>query len=282
MTKGNEPATKRKRLLLTPRDLNILRLAADHGIVTSDEILKLFSTSKCANAHLRRIRKLCSAGYLAPMVGDGMVRLGYRLERKGREYLGLNGQEPRKTRPLQRRYRGTFDHDRMLHHIESILYKSPLVSGYVTDAELRSEMAKQYGANEARKKFMFVPDGLFSLKTVQGTFKVALELELSVKSKERYRKKLTHLLTTHQISAVLFLVRDKTIEHCIKANLQYIKDNDWAVKGSSRINALYFADARKFLESGHDAPFFGDDGNFSLRSLEEAIAKKPQNAANLD
>ena len=273
MTGCDNSQKKAKSLNLMERDLKIMMLTANSAIITSEEIWKIFDTSKGTHTHLRRIRQLCGAGYLSRVMGDGAVTLGYMLGRKGREYLSMRGHEMGKIRPLQRRYRGTFDHDRILHQIESILCKSPLVTDYFTDAELRSQMAKEYGASEARKRFMFVPDGTFSLKTAKGTYKVALELELSAKSKERYRKKFAHLLTTEAIDAVFFLIKDKAVERCVRSNAQYVKGNDPAVKWSPRVNAMYFADVTTFLKCRGDAPFFGADGSFSLRSLEDAQIK---------
>ena len=260
--------------ILTARDLIMMTEMARFGFLTIEDIWQHFKTSKGANAHFRRVRKLTESGFLAPIKGDGKMKLGYRLTRRGTEALNANGVKIGRKRRLRRRYRSVFDHDQMLHHIEAILTKSILVTDYVVDSEIRSEMAKSLGSREARKRALFVPDALFDLKTHKGAFKVALELELTPKSAERYRKKLAYQLTTTSFQIALFLVENETIKNRIEDHLQHLKNHDPKVKLSDRHNTMYFCHVKEFLEKNENALFLGNDGTFSLRSLEQAFKEK--------
>ena len=262
--------------ILTARDLIMMTEMARFGFLTIEDIWQHFRTSRGANAHFRRVRKLTDSGFLAPIKGDGKIKLGYRLTRRGTEALNANGVDIGRKRSIRRRYRSIFDHDQMLHHIESILTKSILVTNYVVDSELRSEMAKSLGSREARKKALFVPDSVFDLKTYKGVFKVALELELTPKSIDRYRKKLAYQLTTSSFQVVLFLVENEDMRRRIEDHHRYLKSHDLKVKLSDRQNTAYFCHVKEFLEKKENAPFSGADGTFSLRSLEQAFKEKGQ------
>ena len=88
-----------------------------------------------------------------------------------------------------RNYGTTFEHDRNLQLIKRILESAPCIGDYSTEAEVRKLLAERHGIQREKDQRYKVPDALFSLRLSDATLRVALELELSVKSMKRTKRR---------------------------------------------------------------------------------------------
>ncbi len=271
---------KDTRLKLTDRDYAILIFVATNRFVTSRQIRDLFWQAADTHNHYSRLRKLVRAGLLEYLVGDNSSRLGYRLTQKGIDVLPS---EILKAKAISHRsfsYRTSFDHDKLLQAIRGVIEKSPLVSGYMPEHEVRSLLALRHGKEEKKDSGYKVPDGLFELKTDKKTLRVAIELELTMKSEVRYRKIFRELLTSTDFDVVFTIAANERMTEALVAIANQVKANDPIVRDWPKKRGLYFATLEKVLSEGQKAIFKGDGPPFSLGSLETRTSKKPQGQHN--
>jgi hypothetical protein len=112
-----------------------------------------------------------------------------------------------------------------------------------------------------------VPDGLFHLTAKKAKYVVAVEVELSTKSENRYRKLFRELLLQPDFNVVLYLVKGEEMKKYLRRLFAEVLTDDLVVQTASRRNAIYFAKLPEFLEKGLGATFQGEGSTFSFESL---------------
>ena len=173
-------------------------------------------------------------------------------------------------------YRSSFDHDKFLQKLRAIFETSPLVSAYKPEHEVRRMLALIHGKEERKDAGYKVPDGLFQLQTTHKNLRVALELEITMKSETRYWKIFRELLTSSDFDVVLFVAASDKMIEALKAIITDVKANDPVVKGWPTKRGMYFSTLEKVLTEKEDAVFIGDGPPFSLASLAKDVSEKPQ------
>lgn len=262
------------RLKLAARDLAIFRHLALHGFATADQIHGLFwKGAKGHHNHYSRLRKLELAGLIAQLRGDLGQRLGYKLTKKGERIARqVDPELPRASVRGRVCYRTTFEHDRHLVDVWNILSRCALVGRFQQEREIRSHFAARFGFAKLREQGFKVPDALFDLTTPRAKFRFALELELSQKSSERYRKHFRLLSTCEEWNTVLFVVKNAKIKAVLKDELKRSLATDPMVKLSPRTNKFYFVELSEILERGLAAKIEGERTSFSFEELEKKYA----------
>lgn len=255
---------KNGKLVLTPRDREVLSMAGKCQLITPSDVKPLWKGDN--KHHFARLRALTADGYLQKVIGDNGVMLGYRITKKGIKELPV-AEQARALAIRKVRYRTPYDHDRFCTLAQRIFEKSPLVSGYLCETVVRSQLASRYGKAEDRDYTYKVPDGLFRLTTKKTTYLVGMEVELKIKSEPRYRKILRTQLIQTDFDAVIWLA-DEEICRYLKELLADVMASDLVVKTSRRRNTIYFADLSEFLEKGAETVFRSEEARFSLAGLE--------------
>lgn len=263
----------------TPRDISILHFIGQNGFATGRDICAKFFEYEGNNLHLRRLRKLRMMGFIAHLTGDRQVHLGYSLTRKGRARLEEEGVA---VPPGRRRgvYKSSYSHDLQLQRIRRTLERSPLVSNFRTEIELRSDAAKAKGRSLTPDDLIKVPDGTFTLKCPSRVLKVALELELATKSESRYRKMLRALCTMSVANCTFILCGKETTMTRLRSLLEDVRARDPYVLGLESYRSMYFGLAPEFLSKGLDARFAGEGKTFSLRELAATDPKSDRRLAS--
>jgi len=261
---------------ITDRDRKIFAAIAENRFLTAKEIGERFWPTTKSKHHHERLRLFTRLRYLEHLLGDNSTRLGFRLADKGIAELHS---EELKSKALANRsfsYKSTFDHDKLLTRIRAIFETSPLVSNYLSEHEVRSLLAVRYGREEEKgEKGYKVPDALFSLRTPRGTRTVALELELSTKSVERYRKIFRELLTSSDFDVVFFITKSDDMTSNLSRLLDEVRENDMAVRSALRKHRFYFVSLEEFLNKRLEACFEGTERVFSLSALKEKADTTP-------
>jgi len=152
--------------------------------------------------------------------------------------------------------------------------QSPLVSDFVTEGDLRSEagrISSRLGALAALK----VPDAVFRLRTSRGDRRIALEVELTRKTKARYRELVRRLATQSDIDSTFFVTSCESITKLLGDAITEARANDPLVRVSDKRRGFYFCSVENLLERGLGANFVGDGRTFSLFSLASELQPMP-------
>ena len=96
---------------------------------------------------------------------------------------------------------------------------------------------------------------------------VAVEVEISTKSENRYRKIFRELLLQPDFNFVFYLVGSHQLQFLLKRILAEVIAQDLVVQTASRRNGIYFANLSEFLEKGGKTVFSGEGSQFSFESL---------------
>ncbi len=270
LAKSFDPAILRKTGL-TIRDAEILRYMIENRFVTIRAVEDRFWHGRGNRNQYRRIKKLIANRYVEVLHGDGGARLGYRARRRAVNALKSLGMEPAHLTDLGAVYRSGFDHDRTALDLRNILESSELVTAFQPEHIVREQLAKRYGYRDSEGNGYKVPDGFFRLRTAKGSFRVALELEIAVKTKARYRKALKLLSLSADWDVVFFVVSEKSRIGLLQGILADLRANDIDLKMSGRRNAIYFALLEEFQERKHGGTFEGERKSFSLASLADEV-----------
>jgi len=218
------------KVVLTRRDFDALAIVANNRFVEAKQLAHLWPSDPKYHNHYIRLRKLIRAGILETLIGDAGNRLGYRLTQKG---ISLLPSEILKAKALSHRsfsYRTSFDHDRLLQEIRLVFEQSPLVSRYMPEHEVKRVLAERHGKKERKDVGYKVPDSLFELKTTHKPLRVALELELTMKSESRYWKNFRELLTSSDFDVVIFVTASEKMSEALRQIIKDVTANDRVVR----------------------------------------------------
>jgi hypothetical protein len=210
-------------------------------------------------------------GYIEVLHGDGGMRLGYRARRRAVNVLKSLGMELPPLTDLGAAYRSGFDHDRNVLDLRNILESSELVTGFQPEHAVREALARRYGYRDSDGSGYKVPDGFFQLRTAKGCFRVALELEIAVKAKARYRKALKQLSLSPDWDVAFIVAAEASRIGLLQGILADLRSNDFDLKRSGRRNAIYFASLDEFQRRKLEGTFKGEGKTFSLASLADEI-----------
>lgn len=252
----------------------ILHLALNRFARQSDLFASILGIVPSYNMR-RSIRRLKAYGLIESLVGDGETPLGYRLTKQGLRYaeeiLRIPGHSL-KSRPA---YRSQFDHDCIVNEVRRILSESPIVHNFITEAELRATQGKCWRERIKQSPHDWkVPDGIFNLRTKTGTLRVALEVELSQKAKARYAKIMEAVLISRQFEIVFFLCKNERLMNIVQSEVVDARRKIPRVRVSQRSNGIYFATIEMLRTMQNDTPWTGEGNRFTLREVEESLAKK--------
>ena len=267
---SKKTSTRKPRTLLTARDISILSLAARFRFITADEVKTRFYNGSNTFNHFTRLKKLVHAGFLTQIVGDHAMKLGYRITRKGIHYLPSEDLKCHALSIRRNAYRTGFDHDKLLLKIQDVFESSPLVSQFSGEHEVRQLLASRHGKKENPKEGYKVPDSLFYLTTRKTSLTVAVELELSAKSKARYARIFRQVLISPDFQTVFYVVKNDQMKALMKQLLNEARTKDLVIQTATRKNSVYFATLNDLLEKKRDAVFEGQDSSFTLNALAES------------
>lgn len=266
-----KPKATPQQFKLTERDTKLLRYIGENRFITIPEIRKRFWADSGSGNEFRRLRILRKNGFIEKLTGDKDVTLGYRIGKKGRKFIQFLGIENESSYP-KISYKTAFDHDEKLLKVREVLEKSPLVSEYIPEHMVRMMLGKRHGKQRKRDETYKVPDALFKLKTAQGTFPVALELECTRKTYKRYRHFLGTLATTKDAKLIFVVCEDSKTLLILRNLLEEVRNENNFVKVSKTDNGFYFVLLQNLLTEDLDAILDGEGKRFSLNSLAKEFS----------
>jgi hypothetical protein len=132
---------------------------------------------------LRRLRLLESKNYLKRIIGLESHELLWTLAEKGTGIAKV-------SLPKRRWSKNMLEHDYKLLCLRLILEGAGISESWTPELQIRSSIFEKYGLRGIKQRL--VPDGLMSVEVNGKMESVAIEMELTLKSKRRYRNLFNH------------------------------------------------------------------------------------------
>lgn len=180
--------TKSESYRMTSRDMDILEFILEMKFSTIEDIhFKFFKFTKtgdkssCLRWARERVANLVKSDFLKA-IKDVCHRTLYIVTIKGYMYLKNSRTDNFYSRALQSVDGRTYDHDQKVIQLRLALEESGNVSKWISERQL-SEIEEF----KSLLPLEFRPDAIYETKSGK---KVAFELEIARKSKERYRQKI--------------------------------------------------------------------------------------------
>ena len=192
----------------TKRDLFLLERLESFGVLSTQQIRELVFKGTDTRTVLRRLRLLKQRGYLLSSEGLANGGLIWVLSKKGALLFNIEGE----TKPINR---NTLQHDVIVSDVRIQLEKLGVIASWTPEHILKKKATKTLCDWEKSLAHVedppIVPDSLFIIKNHWGEMKaVALELELSLKSKARYKKIFSQYKNKKELWCVWYVVLNKS------------------------------------------------------------------------
>lgn len=162
---------------LTPRDQKMIGMISRYGLMSTTQIRTRFFPNSSISATRRRLRKLEAKNYLRRITGHEDGLLGW--------VVTLFSAKTFAFKAIKTRFnKNTLEHDLAISELRQRMEASFKIHLWINEHYLKSTKPKHPDA--FRKIADSVPDSLISVETNAGPRIIALEMELSRKSKSRY------------------------------------------------------------------------------------------------
>lgn len=189
---------------LSSRDKKLFDLLARYEVMSSKQIRSLAYPDVIETNFFRRLRELEKAKMIkriGPMLDHSYAWL---LGPEGKRRLGFGERDLFKTRL-------TLEHDVALTQVRFALDSISVGKKLVSESELRSRARDQRIGFREKNKPVVVPDGLFPVLIKERAEVFALEVELTIKSKQRYFELFKRYLKMDGIYAIWYVVPNRSM-----------------------------------------------------------------------
>lgn len=189
---------KGRMKVVTPRDQLLFQKLASFGILSTPQVRKLVFQNKDKTLTNRRLRKLKRINYIekAGTLKDG-TKLWW-LTPVARTILGIQTQ-------FGNINRNTVDHDVAIGDLRMALENTGYIlnwrPGFLIKQEVQAEN-KRMGYERSEVE----PDAICLLNTKNGSRLVAIELELTGKTKKRYQSLFEIYVDKKQLNGIIYIV----------------------------------------------------------------------------
>ena len=199
---------KKEPLNPTKRDLFLLEQLESYGVLSTGQIRELIFKGINTRTVLRRLRLLKQRGLIFSSDGLPSGGLAWVLSKKSASLFKHNME----TKLINK---NTLQHDVAISSIRMQLERLKVAENWTAEHLLRKEVMKSFYEEERAfspiKEAPIVPDSLFITKQGEEMKAVALELELSLKSKARYKKIFSQYKGKKNIWFVWYVVLNQSV-----------------------------------------------------------------------
>lgn len=187
---------------LTPRDLRLLKLLANYGMLSTHQIEKFVFNAIATTTVLRRLRVLERANLLKRIIGLESHELLWMLTAEG-------GRTAKVTVPKSKWSRNMLEHDHKLVGLRIALEMSGISHSWTPEHEIRSFIVRKHGIKNMKDRI--VPDAFMGVEVNGFKHSVAIELELTLKNKTKIRKTLSRYMEKGKFHALWYVALRKSI-----------------------------------------------------------------------
>jgi DNA-binding Lrp family transcriptional regulator len=206
---------------ITSRDLLLLKKLSSHGILSTELIRVHCFNSIDSSTVLRRLRKLENKSLIKRILGHESQNLIWCLGIKGSRLARI-------PMPKSHWNRNLLEHDLNLVSARLALEACRISHSWMPEHQIRSTIFKKHGLKGIKDRL--VPDGLMGIDVDGRKESVAIEMELTLKSKKRIQATLRRYLEKAEVHAIWYLSPNYSILNSIFKQWQIIGGKNHGVK----------------------------------------------------
>lgn len=206
---------------ITSRDLLLLKKLSSHGILSTELIRVHCFNSIDSSTVLRRLRKLEKKFFIKRILGHESQNLIWSLGIKGSRLARI-------PMPKSHWNRNLLEHDLNLVSVRLTLEGCGISHSWMPEHQIRSTLFKKHGLKGIKDRL--VPDGLMGIDIDGRKESVAIEMELTLKSKKRIQTTLRRYLEKADVHAIWYLSPNYSILNSIFKQWQLIGGNKQGMK----------------------------------------------------
>lgn len=228
-------------MVITERDTGLLKKLSQYGMLSTKQINFLCFNSIAQTTVLRRLRALEKNKYIKRILGLESHEVLWSVIPKGAVLAEV-------PVPKWHWSKNLLEHDFKLVSLRLALEGSGLSHSWITEHEIRSSIFRTNGFRDAKDKL--IPDGLMGIEIDGKKQSLAIELELTLKNRDKLRKTLSRYKDKNGIVGVWYIVPFVSILNSITMN--------WRKAYSINKNAcLYLSLLPDLLKNPLEAKVFG-------------------------
>lgn len=244
---------------LTERDKLVLKKIGLEGFQTIQELRKGPLGDVTREHSWALMKKLVYFGFLREIKGDGKTIRAWALTSLAQRELSELFSPGAKIYQAPS-FRDSLSHDVVVREVKDILGKSKAVTEWIPEHALKAQVMsrlKHLSATERISKLELVPDSLFTLRDKTKLYKIALEVELTRKSKKRLYKKIESHLVSKNFDFAFFVLGSNVPSHFFLSILNSVLETSSRVRFSEKQNGIYFCELKKIRAENLDVKFHG-------------------------
>lgn len=166
--------------------------------------------------------------------------------------------------PVTPPHLGLYDHDVKVSQVILGLEKDKVVDHYTTEAELKKRFTVWMKTTHEGKSAKF-PDLTIELKEPKNFRKVAIEIEQSLKSFDRYKQIMTNYASAKSIEAVIFVSDQQAVFNRISRAMKETNYPSWE-------RPVGFGEMNEWLKNPTTAPIYLSRGTSTIRDWTRVAA----------
>ena len=191
---------------LTSRDRNLFKSLSNYGMLSTKQISKIFFAGTATTTVLRRLRLLEKEKLLKRLHGLESHEILWIITDKA---IPFGGGEH-----FKRHWNKNFlEHDFKLLRLRLLIEEREMAKTWIPEHEIRYLVFKKYDLRTAKEKI--IPDGLMFIETSNKKVSVAIELELTLKNKERLKQVLRRYLEKKDLNYIWYVCASKMIANAV-------------------------------------------------------------------
>jgi DNA-binding Lrp family transcriptional regulator len=239
----------------TSRDLRLLRLLSNYGMLSSRQIEEFVFGKIATTTVLRRLRALEKVRLIKRIPGLENYELLWMLTPKGADTANV-------SLPKSKWSRNMLEHDFKLVALRIALEGNGVAHSWTPEHEIRTFIFKKHGFRGIKERL--VPDAFMGIDIDGRKESVAIELELTLKSQKRLKKTLGKYAQNSTLHAVWYVASNKSILDSVW--------RQWQEAGGMRSKLKFYASTLEEIdEKGTKARLMGTKPH---RLIEEAWTLK--------
>ncbi|MBI2071324.1 MAG: hypothetical protein HYT79_12115 [Elusimicrobia bacterium] len=207
---GNlKPEKEKERLTITPKMLDLMGVMAEHDFLTIHEAKLIYSNESHAYKVLAQLK---DEGIIRAFESYGKPKQAYCLTPAGYKLLEGQGKLRVRSRFDPGQYKSVvFNHSIACARVRLILSKNPLITDYMPESMIRERFPND-------KK---IPDGMIRFKRSkeEGGFQVAIEVELTLKNRDKLKEAFGELTNWRGIKAAWYICKDQNLVNSLRGFL---------------------------------------------------------------
>jgi hypothetical protein len=226
---------------ITNRDIEIFKMIANYGMLSTKQINSVCFNLIASTTVLRRLRMLEDKKFIQRLLGLESQDVLWVLLPKGAEAAGV-------AIPKRHWSKNLLEHDHKLISLRLNLEDSGIAHSWIPEHLIRANIFRKNDFRTAKEKL--IPDGLMATVADGKRLSVAIELELTLKNKDKLHKTLSRYKRQNGIVGVWYISPTTSLLNSISAVWN-------ALGGPTSGNRLYLSVLDDVMKNPLSAKVFG-------------------------